>query len=55
MQGYHPDATKTTLRKLYPALYAWLYRNDKEWLNELLPVLQRPIASNHRVEMWGQW
>lgn len=33
----YPEASKTEIRRLVPALYAWLYRNDREWLvtNEL--------------------
>lgn len=49
LQKTYPDATKTTLRKQFPALYAWLYRNDKDWLNEHSPTLQRPVSTNNRV------
>lgn len=28
----HPEASVSSLRKLNPALYMWLYRHEKEWL-----------------------
>ena len=30
--NHYPDKSKTELRQLNKAVYAWLYRNDKEWL-----------------------
>ncbi len=49
LQKTYPDATKTTLRKQFPALYMWLYRNDKDWLNKHSPTLQRPVYTKNRV------
>jgi transposase len=34
----NPDAGVKLLRALHPAAYAWLYRNDREWLNENKPA-----------------
>ena len=41
------------LRKLSPATYAWLYRKDRQWLNEHSPVLQQPVGTGERVD-WAQ-
>jgi len=32
LMNHYPDKSKTELRQLNKAVYAWLYRNDKEWL-----------------------
>ena len=53
LQKDYPTATKTTLRNLDPAIYSWLYRNDKEWLNENSPALQQPMGMQNRVN-WLQ-
>jgi hypothetical protein len=33
-----------------PATYAWLYKNDTEWLNQNSPTLRVPVPSNNRVD-----
>ncbi|MEC4986852.1 MAG: TnsD family transposase [Oscillatoria sp. PMC 1076.18] len=53
LQKNHPNETKTTLRNLSPSVYIWLYRNDKDWLNEHSPALQKPIYTNNRVN-WSE-
>ncbi len=54
LQKQYPDATKTELRKLSPALYARLYRCDRIWLNNNSPYLQKSSVSvNKRVD-WGK-
>lgn len=53
LQKDYPNETKTTLRNLSPAVYAWLYRNDKDWLNKNSPALQKPISTNNRVN-WSE-
>jgi hypothetical protein len=54
LQKQYPDATKTELRNLSPALYARLYRCDLTWLNDNSPFLQQPSVSvNKRVD-WGK-
>jgi len=50
LQLEHPEASKTTLRQMAPATYAWLYKNDTEWLNQNSPVLRVPISCNNRVD-----
>ncbi|WP_231969100.1 TnsD family Tn7-like transposition protein [Thermoanaerobacterium sp. RBIITD] len=51
MNHYH-DKSKTELRRLNKAVYAWLYRNDKEWLQLNSPE-PRYTYKNTRVD-WGQ-
>ena len=53
LQQQYPDTSKTTLRGMAPATYAWLYRNDREWLNEHSPALRQPISNANRVD-WHQ-
>jgi hypothetical protein len=50
LQHQHPEVSKTNLRKLAPAIYIWLYRNDLEWLNQNSPILQKPISSVAKVD-----
>lgn len=35
------------LRKLEPAAYAWLYRNDREWLRHSCESVSKEVGSNH--------
>ena len=53
LQQQYPQATKTGLRKLAPATYTWLYRNDRQWLDDHSPALQQPVATGERVD-WAQ-
>ncbi len=53
LQQQYPDASKSTLRGMAPATYAWLYRNDRDWLNENSPALRQPISNANRVD-WSQ-
>ena len=54
LQRQYPDATKTQLRNISPALYGRLYRGDRPWLNNNSPSLQKPSVSvNKRVD-WGK-
>ena len=50
LQQQYPNLTKTGLRKLAPAIYARLYRHDRDWLKDNSPALQQPIATNERVD-----
>ncbi|MCX7745573.1 MAG: TnsD family transposase [Clostridia bacterium] len=61
MLGYHrsawisviqvnPCASKTELRKLAKANYAWLYRHDREWLNENSPKPKSILMNKGRVD-----
>lgn len=53
LQQEHPEASKTTLRRFAPAVYTWLYRNDKDWLNQNSPALQKPVPSVAKVD-WAE-
>ena len=53
LQQQYPDATKTELRKLSPATYIWLDRDDRDWLRGNSPALQQPVATNERVD-WAK-
>lgn len=50
LQVRNPEASKTNLRKLAPATYTWLYRNDREWLSQNSPALQVPVPSVVRID-----
>lgn len=49
MQQY-PQKSKTELRKINKGLYIWLYRNDKEWLNNNSPDKKSTANTNLRVD-----
>jgi hypothetical protein len=49
MMKLNPDKSKTELRQLNKAAYAWLYRNDKEWLQLNSPE-PRYTYKNMRVD-----
>jgi transposase len=40
------------LRKLLPAEFAWLYRNDRSWLEDFNSALPRPERSNNSNIHW---
>lgn len=40
--------TRKQLRAQIPAVYAWLYRNDRDWLNAQPPVAIKPVVSRPR-------
>ena len=48
----HGD-TKTELRKLEPALYARLYRADREWLGRQSPTPKEKVMTTFRVN-WDE-
>ncbi|MFD1173949.1 TnsD family transposase [Oceanobacillus picturae] len=50
MQQDNPTLSKTELRKLKPGTYAFLYRNDKEWLNYNSPKFRKSKNENKRVD-----
>jgi hypothetical protein len=45
-----PDLTRHQLRSTIPAVYAWLYRNDRDWLNVQSPVAISPIVNKPRFD-----
>lgn len=50
LQESHPELSKTELRKLDPALYARLYRNDRRWLEQKSPKGKSRASSSGRVD-----
>jgi hypothetical protein len=46
----NPELSKTELRKFAPNVYAWLYRHDRQWLNDNSPNLKQPQSSFDRVD-----
>ena len=42
--GLMPSVTSSQLRRAAPGAWAWLYRNDRDWLINSLPSLWKPIA-----------
>lgn len=49
----NPDKNKKELRFMAYATYTWLYRNDREWLNEHQPPVKRKKSNYQRVS-WEQ-
>lgn len=45
-----PSATRTQLRRGSPALWTWLYRNDRKWLADNQPPRCRRNAARPRVD-----
>ncbi|WP_107937232.1 TnsD family transposase [Ureibacillus chungkukjangi] len=50
IQELYPEKSKTELRKLVPDVYAFLYRNDQDWLNDFSPIKNKIQTPNHRVD-----
>ncbi|MDP4086128.1 MAG: TnsD family transposase [Bacillota bacterium] len=50
LQEEYPEKSKTELRKMVPDVYAYLYRNDRDWLNDNSPVKKRIQTPNQRVD-----
>ncbi|ETI91658.1 MAG: hypothetical protein Q607_CBUC00021G0100 [Clostridium butyricum DORA_1] len=46
----YSNKSKTELRKENRSLFIWLYRNDKEWLNNNSPDLKFPSNNGRRVD-----
>ncbi|MEK4231082.1 TnsD family transposase [Solibacillus sp. FSL H8-0538] len=44
------DFTVTQLREINPALYAWHYRNNRDWLKENYPRMKEKVTTNNRVD-----
>ncbi|UZQ84762.1 TnsD family transposase [Thermoclostridium stercorarium] len=53
LRKQYPEMGKTQLRQVDKALFAWLYRNDKEWLNQNSPDKKVSNTVNRRVD-WNQ-
>ncbi|WP_287881872.1 TnsD family Tn7-like transposition protein [Aquitalea sp.] len=48
--GLHAYMGLKALRRLQPAAYAWLYRNDRDWLNACARSLPKRVAGNHAAK-----
>lgn len=46
----YPDFTVTRLRAISPALYAWHYRHNRNWLKENAPRVSMKVTVNERVD-----
>lgn len=46
----NPDKNKTELRKLNGRLYAWLYRNDKEWITKYRTYNHKKRIIKNRID-----
>lgn len=40
------------LRKMLPSVFAWLYRNDRNWLEDYNSALLRPLRTNNSNIRW---
>jgi hypothetical protein len=49
-----PDATSNHWRALDPAAYAWLYRNDRCWLQCSIREREQPVPSTQFRRDWSQ-
>jgi DNA-binding MarR family transcriptional regulator len=50
LQKKNPDKGKTELRQMNKVLFTWLYRNDREWLNNNSPAKKRVNNGYIRVD-----
>lgn len=46
--------TSSVLRRLAPAEFAWLYRNDREWMRDVAAGMPRVSLTNHVRVDWGK-
>ncbi|MCB2291705.1 TnsD family transposase [Clostridium sp. CS001] len=51
--GKFPKKSKTELRNMNKGVYIWLYRYDREWLNENSPKVIKKFRVNNRVD-WAK-
>lgn len=47
ISGLHVYMGSKALRRLQPAAYAWLYRNDRDWLKASSRLLRKCVDGNH--------
>ena len=52
LRKQYPIKSKTELRQVNNRVFTWLYRNDRDWLNQNSPRLKSTIHDSHRVN-WG--
>lgn len=48
----NPSSSPKMLRLIGPALYAWLYRHDREWLKDQLSLQPNGIKGNYAAVAW---
>ncbi|MCD8502295.1 MAG: hypothetical protein LRY71_12315 [Bacillaceae bacterium] len=48
----YPSYSRTQIRKCFPKEYMYLYRRDKEWLFEQLPIIQEK-KNNQEIVDWA--
>lgn len=48
----YPSYSRTQIRKCFPKEYLYLYRHDKEWLFEQLPIIQEK-KNNQAIVDWA--
>ncbi|QQE78484.1 TnsD family transposase [Alicyclobacillus sp. SO9] len=49
LKDKNPNLTKTELRRSEPAVYAWLYRHDRQWIVSDVVSVQHPPEPYERV------
>lgn len=50
LRNIHKELKRTELRKLSPATYTWLYRHDKEWLDNNSPTMTEKVSNTLKVD-----
>ncbi|MGV8920387.1 MAG: TnsD family Tn7-like transposition protein [Pseudomonas sp.] len=50
----NPDRTPKQIRSMIPSIYAWLYRNDRNWLNDQILKLPCGRRSNNSAVDWDK-
>jgi hypothetical protein len=50
LRSTNPSCTAKELRSLNPALYAWLYRRDRQWLAANQPPVKKASAAKDQVD-----
>lgn len=49
----YPGYSRKELRMQLPGVFMWLYRNDREWLEQNLPTPKKPKATKERID-WDE-
>lgn len=49
LQKDYPEKSKTELRKIAPDVYTFLYRHDRDWLNEFSPTKKKSQPHKPRI------
>ncbi len=50
----YPQLGTKLLRSMEPSIYAWLYRNDRDWLREYSPHADTPTNNRENRNMWDK-